>query len=152
MGLILYIMGVYVPMVPSFRKSKNMVTKNPRSRSTIAYPPTIPKVIWRSRTYRRKTNSSIVTMNISKTYVQSFRSLALLLQTERENLLKTPRMYCVLMRTISKNHNMTIQLRISWLFFRQHHGKFENKCALNFTSKKIIKTKFKLNEMIYQVG
>ena len=29
MGLIICIMGVYVPMVSSFRKSKNMVTKNP---------------------------------------------------------------------------------------------------------------------------
>ena len=28
MGLIICIMGVYVPMVSSFRKSKNMVTKN----------------------------------------------------------------------------------------------------------------------------
>ena len=40
--------------------------KNSHSRSTIASPPSIPKVIWRSRIYRRKTNSCIATMDISK--------------------------------------------------------------------------------------
>ena len=70
-------MGVYVPVVSYFRKSKNVVTKNREfpftKHSTIASPPIIPKVIWRSRTYRRKTNSFIATIDISKSMRAQFQ-------------------------------------------------------------------------------
>ena len=62
---------------------------NSHSWSTVASPPTILKVIWRSRTYHRKTNPCIATMDISKSICAKFQISSLILHTERENLLKT---------------------------------------------------------------
>ena len=85
-------MGVYVPMVPSFRKSKNMVTKNREFPFTKHYslPSYNPKGHLKVKDIIEKQTLEWQLWTYPKVYVQSFRSLALLLHTERENLLKTP--------------------------------------------------------------
>ena len=56
-------------------------------------PNLLSNVIWRSRRYHRNMNSCIATMGISKS-MQRFRSIALLLHPERENLLNAPSVTC----------------------------------------------------------
>ena len=91
---------------------------NSRSRSTIASPRTILKVIWRSRTYCRKTNSCIA--------------------TKRENLLNTPST-CLKLLGIYIDQSLTFYNHVDYVSKKISSSVYQMNCLKHFLGQRTMK-------------